>query len=134
MKIYFEYEKYILNNNKTDTKVQETISKHVVKTVCSDVVNDMVRFIAFEQLQIVQSSQEALNNEVINEYFSIFFMFTLVHIIMSGLILTLKTLKELILMILLKFLQKGRTKLIQKFKDPFKQKFAELNQGLTNKV
>lgn len=45
-----------------DAKVQDAISKHLIKTVCSEVTNDMVRFIAFEQLQQLQS--ESLSNEV----------------------------------------------------------------------
>lgn len=47
-----------------DIKVQETISKHLIKTIFSEIVNDMVQFIAYEQLQLFRTNQETLNHEV----------------------------------------------------------------------
>ncbi|CAF0946717.1 unnamed protein product [Brachionus calyciflorus] len=43
----------------TDAKVQETLNKHLVKTSCSEITNEMLKFIATEQM--LQINDENLN-------------------------------------------------------------------------
>lgn len=72
-----------------DPKVQEMISKHLIKTICTDIVNDMLRFLGHEQM--IAFNEDNMTSEV-------------------------------------------RTKIIQKLKDPHKQRFQELSQALVNKT
>jgi hypothetical protein len=49
-----------------DVKVQETLTKHLIKSICNEIINDMLRFIASEQMLTL--NDESLTNDVILVY------------------------------------------------------------------
>ena len=54
------FSKIILIN--LDPKIQDILSKHLIKTVCSEITNEMLKFIASEQM--INIAENNLTSEV----------------------------------------------------------------------